>query len=120
MSNVPSILDTVDKWADVAYLAKQLGSRKYLTEYSENNHFMYFTVRGRPPKGGGPPVRLCSLGCGSGSGLCFVSGAPISSLRFAAFFYTISLSLSLVFLILSANLLYSTVQDGLHRTRTSV
>ncbi len=40
--NVPEIDAVVKKWGDLDYLQKRLGNRKYRTEKSENNHFMYW------------------------------------------------------------------------------
>uniref|UniRef100_A0A7S2SVX9 JmjC domain-containing protein n=1 Tax=Rhizochromulina marina TaxID=1034831 RepID=A0A7S2SVX9_9STRA len=56
VQGVPSVDAAVDKWRDDKYLEKSLGSKAYLTEYSENNHFMYFQSGGNKPPGWEPPV----------------------------------------------------------------
>jgi len=55
---VPSHLALAqERWANASYLVKRFGSRRYLTEASANNHFMYFSGGGRgAPKGWTPPV----------------------------------------------------------------
>ena len=40
--NVPSVDETVEKWADVQYLQGRLKRRQYRTEQSKNNHFMFW------------------------------------------------------------------------------
>jgi hypothetical protein len=40
--NIPELDDIVRKWSDVDYMHKLLGSKKFRTETSESNHFMYW------------------------------------------------------------------------------
>lgn len=40
--NMPDVDEVVRKWNDVDYLHKRLGGKKYRTEVSEDNHFMYW------------------------------------------------------------------------------
>lgn len=40
--NMPEVDAVVKKWNDVDYLHKLLGGKKYRTEVSEDNHFMYW------------------------------------------------------------------------------
>jgi len=49
--NVPAVEATRKRWSDVRYLYNKLGNRKYRTEVSENNHFMYWSSRNRNSKG---------------------------------------------------------------------
>jgi len=56
VQGVPSVEKTVAKWSDLRYLQDKLGHTEYLTEYSTNNHFMYFQSNGRGPAGWEPPV----------------------------------------------------------------
>lgn len=53
----PKMEQTVERWADPHYLPSMLGSKSYLTEYSKDNHFMYWNGR-KPsdaPKDWEPP-----------------------------------------------------------------
>jgi hypothetical protein len=43
--NVPEIDEVVKKWSDMDYLHSKLGSRKYRSETSKDNHFMYWNGR---------------------------------------------------------------------------
>lgn len=54
--NVPGIDEVVQRWSDPEYLSGKLGNKRYLTEYSENNHFMYFNEGRHSPQGWKPPV----------------------------------------------------------------
>lgn len=40
--NHPEVDEVVKKWNDIEYLSKLLGSKKYRTETSKSNHFMYW------------------------------------------------------------------------------
>ena len=40
--NVPEIDEVVTKWSDMDYLHSRLGSKKYRSETSKDNHFMYW------------------------------------------------------------------------------
>jgi len=40
--NVPEVEETVAKWSDLRYLSQRLGDKRYRTEHSLNNHFMYW------------------------------------------------------------------------------
>ena len=55
VSNIPVIEESVEKWSDLEYLKGKLTKRSYLAEYSNDNHFMYFSGS-RGPKGWKPPV----------------------------------------------------------------
>lgn len=46
--NIPEVDEIVKKWNDLDYLNKKLGNKKYRTEISEDNHFMYW----KNPRGG--------------------------------------------------------------------
>mmetsp|Transcript_63876 Transcript_63876/g.144099 ORF Transcript_63876/g.144099 Transcript_63876/m.144099 type:complete len:414 (+) Transcript_63876:361-1602(+) len=60
--NVPKMASTVKNWASLKYLTSRLGqTRSYMAEYSENNHFMYFTNKPNAPKGWKPPVETRRL-----------------------------------------------------------
>jgi hypothetical protein len=41
--NIPEVNDVVKKWNDLDYIHKKLGNKKYRTETSKTNHFMYWT-----------------------------------------------------------------------------
>ena len=43
----PAVAETVERWNTPGYLPRLMGSVLHRTEYSENNHFMYFVP---PPK----------------------------------------------------------------------
>lgn len=43
----PAVAETVERWNTPGYLPRLMGSALHRTEYSENNHFMYFVP---PPK----------------------------------------------------------------------
>ena len=45
--NDPAVAETVERWNSPGYLPRLMGSALHRTEYSENNHFMYFVP---PPK----------------------------------------------------------------------
>jgi hypothetical protein len=49
--NIPEVDDVVRKWNNIDYLHRKLGKRKYRTETSKSNHFMYW-------HGGGNNFRL--------------------------------------------------------------
>lgn len=38
----PAVLRTAERWTQKEYMQKMLGNTRYRTEYSENNHFMYW------------------------------------------------------------------------------
>ena len=40
--NIPEVDEVVRKWNDLEYLHKKLGNKKYRTEVSADNHFMYW------------------------------------------------------------------------------
>mmetsp|Transcript_20564 Transcript_20564/g.20683 ORF Transcript_20564/g.20683 Transcript_20564/m.20683 type:complete len:836 (+) Transcript_20564:269-2776(+) len=40
--NFPELDSAVKRWGDLDYLRKKIGTRKYRTETSKDNHFMYF------------------------------------------------------------------------------
>lgn len=40
--NIPEVDEVVRKWNDLEYLSNLLGSKKYRTEMSKTNHFMYW------------------------------------------------------------------------------
>jgi Cupin-like domain len=40
--NDPAVAETVERWNSPGYLQRLMGSAKHRTEYSENNHFMYY------------------------------------------------------------------------------
>ena len=42
MYNVPEVDNLVKKWSDVDYINKRLGGKKFRSEKSTSNHFMYF------------------------------------------------------------------------------
>jgi hypothetical protein len=46
--NIPEVETVVKKWSDIDYLHRRLGSKKYRTELSKDNHFMYWN--GGPKK----------------------------------------------------------------------
>ncbi len=64
--NDPAVLRTVERWNQPYYLNKLLGSRtRYRTEYSHNNHFMYWSKPGKKqrkngdvPKDWVPPTEM--------------------------------------------------------------
>lgn len=41
--NIPEVDTVASKWNDIDYLGKLLGSKKYRTETSRDNHFMYWS-----------------------------------------------------------------------------
>jgi hypothetical protein len=45
--NDPAVMRAVERWNQPDYLSKLLGDKRYITEYSPNNHFMYWN---RPNK----------------------------------------------------------------------
>lgn len=44
--NIPELDEVAKKWSNVDYLQKMLGTKKYRTETSDNNHFMYWRNAG--------------------------------------------------------------------------
>lgn len=64
--NIPEVDAVVRKWNDVDYMHKLLGNKKYRTETSEDNHFMYWRqAKGsflRTAEGAGwkPPTSIVS------------------------------------------------------------
>jgi hypothetical protein len=53
--NIPEVNKVIKKWSNLDYLRNKLGDRKYKTETSKDNHFMYWSSRGKknyvPPTG---------------------------------------------------------------------
>ena len=41
--NYPEVDEVTEKWADLSYLKKKIGSQTFRTETSRDNHFMYWT-----------------------------------------------------------------------------
>ncbi len=66
MYNIPELDNVVKKWNDLDYLASRLGSKKYRTETSKDNHFMYWRhvggsfLRTKEGKGWKPPTSVIS------------------------------------------------------------
>lgn len=59
--NTPEAEDVVQKWNQPDYLEKFLGTERYRTEVSHNNHFMYFSgssPRGKGNKAWRPPTSI--------------------------------------------------------------
>ena len=60
--NIPEVSAVVAKWRDMEYVSQLVGpNRKYDTETSDNNHFMYFHGRGKHLKGWKPPTGKTKL-----------------------------------------------------------
>jgi hypothetical protein len=71
--NDPAVAATVERWNTPGYLEKMLGRTEHRTEFSENNHFMYYvpvpkTRKGRrtrgnmqPPEGWTAPTKLIRM-----------------------------------------------------------
>mmetsp|Transcript_17015 Transcript_17015/g.24717 ORF Transcript_17015/g.24717 Transcript_17015/m.24717 type:complete len:499 (+) Transcript_17015:1-1497(+) len=63
----PSVLRTVERWAQPEYMEKLLGEKtRYRTEYSEDNHFMYWTKpkkknRDMVPENWSPPTDMMRM-----------------------------------------------------------
>lgn len=61
MYNIPELDAAVKKWSDLDYLNSRLGSKRYRTEASTSNHFMYW----HGTRGGGkdwkPPTEIKQL-----------------------------------------------------------
>lgn len=54
----PEIYRTTQRWEDDAYLSELVGhGEPQRTEYSENNHLMFWRMRGRVPKSFVPPTK---------------------------------------------------------------
>jgi len=67
LRNDPAVLQVVQRWNQPEYLLKQLGYKNtYRTEYSENNHFMYWKPHKRKPKPEGwkPPTENIMMSFG--------------------------------------------------------
>jgi hypothetical protein len=60
--NDPAVAKTVERWNSPGYLDRLLmgNRRRYRTDYSENNHFMYFSSLGPPKNGKRPRLRFNS------------------------------------------------------------
>lgn len=62
MYNIPELDEVVKRWNDLDYLSQRLGSKKYRTEASESNHFMYWRGGGgnnlRGKKAWSPPTSI--------------------------------------------------------------
>lgn len=57
LRNDPEVLRVAERWSQPGYLSDILGNQKYLTEYSETNHLMYFKGNGRKlDKNWEPPI----------------------------------------------------------------
>lgn len=63
--NDPQVLKTVERWTHPTYLKHLLGNEMHRTEYSKNNHFMYWTTpknkRGLTPVGWKPPTEATQM-----------------------------------------------------------
>jgi len=58
----PRVLRTVERWNDPTYLHRLLGDTDYRTEYSLNNHFMYWNMgRKETPKDWKPPTDMIKM-----------------------------------------------------------
>jgi len=58
----PRVLRTVERWNDPTYLHRLLGDTDYRTEYSLNNHFMYWNMgRKEKPKDWKPPTDMIKM-----------------------------------------------------------
>jgi len=63
----PDVLKTVERWNHPDYLARVLAGEEHRTEYSENNHFMYWTNAGGKTKmaarneGWKPPTEMIQM-----------------------------------------------------------
>jgi len=47
----PQVLRTAERWNQPGYMEELLGNNNYRTEYSPNNHFMYWNLQGKKKKG---------------------------------------------------------------------
>ncbi len=56
--NIPAFEETVAKWNRPGYLTERLGDKKFHTEISKDNHFMYYRLNRKKsmPKGYVPPT----------------------------------------------------------------
>jgi len=59
--NDPQVLKTTERWNQPGYMDKLLGNTKHRTEYSPNNHFMYWSNAGKAPEGWKPPTKLIKM-----------------------------------------------------------
>ena len=66
--NDPAVLKTAERWNAPGYMERLLGDVPHRCEYSENNHFMYFTPGGtgkhrnqKVPEGWTEPTKLMRL-----------------------------------------------------------
>jgi len=59
----PDVEATAFRWKDTNYVDQFLQSKKYMTEYSENNHFMYWRggKKSKEFKGWNPPTTMKSM-----------------------------------------------------------
>jgi hypothetical protein len=68
VQNDPQVLRTVERWNQPAYLQELLGKTKYRTEFSHDNHFMYWQKptkkmkeKGRVPEDWEPPTHMTRM-----------------------------------------------------------
>lgn len=67
MYNIPEVDAVAKKWSDVDYLQHKLGKKKYRTESSKDNHFMYWRgngnmfLRGKDGKKWTPPTSVTAV-----------------------------------------------------------
>jgi len=57
----PQVLKTTERWNQPGYMDKLLGERKHRTEYSPNNHFMYWANADKFPAGWKPPTKMIKM-----------------------------------------------------------
>lgn len=57
----PSVHQTVERWNDPGYMDKLMGDIPHRTEYSPNNHFMYWVPPAKGKKGNLPPKKNNNL-----------------------------------------------------------
>lgn len=61
--NDPKVMRTVERWNQPKYLDRMLKNKKYRTEYSPNNHFMYWMAKKKKntPDGWKPPTEMIRM-----------------------------------------------------------